>query len=129
MRSTSVMPPIQGTCPASGKLGFHRGVLHNGTSVDPLERLYTAVSYNFGGAQRYITSIATAIQAFIDREYPDVGSEGLTVVPDLQSPQGDIKWADLSKHCVVERHGGLVQSKFFHITYTTIPRPPGSNLP
>ena len=99
----------QGGCPASGKLGFQSGVLHTNNSLDPLERLSAGSSYTFGGVQRYITSIATAIQAFTDREYPDVGGRGLKIVPDLPSPQDGITWEDLSKHCVEERHGGLVQ--------------------
>ena len=99
----------QGRCPGAGTLGFQSGVLHANTSVDPLESLSAGSTYSFGGVQRYITSIATAIQAFVDREYPDVGGEGLTIVPHLPTPQDGITWDDLSKHCVAERHGGLVQ--------------------
>ena len=80
--------------------------------MDPLERLFPGSTYTFGGSQRYTTSIATAIQAFTDREYPDVGGKGLKIVPDLPRPQDGITWEDLSKHCVTERHGGLVQGKF-----------------
>ena len=53
--------------------------------------------------------MATAIQAFTNREYPAVGGKGLTIVPDLPNPQTQITWEDLSKHCASERHGGLVQ--------------------
>ena len=105
----------QGGCPAAGKLGFQSGVLHANTSVDPLERLSAGSTYSFGGVQRYITSIATAIQAFVDREYPDVGGEGLTIVPHLPTPQDGITWDDLSKHCVAEKHGGLVQGPYLII--------------
>ena len=101
----------QGGCPGVGKLGFQSGVLHANTSLDPLERLSAGSTYTLGGVQRYITSIATAIQAFIDREYPDVGRKGLTIVPELPSPQDGITWDDLSKHCVAQRHGGLVQGQ------------------
>ena len=80
--------------------------------MDPLERLFPGSTYTFGGSQRYTTSIAKAIQAFTDREYPDVGGKGLKIVPDLPRPQDGITWEDLSKHCVTERHGGLVQGKF-----------------
>ena len=93
-----------------GKLGYQSGVLH-ASGVDPLERLFGDSTYTFGGVQRYITSIATAIQAFTDREYPDVGGKGLAIVRDLPSPQDGITWEDLSKHCIEERHGGLVQGQ------------------
>ena len=104
--------PIQGDSPRAGKLAFQSGVLHDAnTSVDPLERLFPGSTYTFGGSQRYTTSIATAIQAFTDREYPDVGGKGLKIVPDLPRPQDGITWEDLSKHCVAEKHGGLVQGR------------------
>ena len=109
MQLPLMSPTYQGGCPGAGKLGFQSGALHANTSVDPLERLFAGSTYSFGGVQRYITSIATAIQAFVDREYPDVGGEGLTIVPHLPTPQDGITWDDLSKHCVAERHGGLVQ--------------------
>ena len=103
----------QGDCPGAGILGFQSGVLHDAnTSVDPLERLFPGSTYTFGGSQRFTTSIGKAIQAFTDREYPDVGGKGLKIVPDLPRPQDGITWEDLSKHCVTERHGGLVQGKF-----------------
>ena len=104
-------PTYQGGCPAAGKLGFQSGALHtNIWSLDPLERLFAGSTYTFGGVQRYITSMATAIQAFTDREYPNVGEKGLKIVPDLPSPHDRITWDDLSKHCVAERHGALLQS-------------------
>ena len=79
--------------------------------MDPLERLFPGSTYTFGGSQRYTTSIGTAIQAFTDREYPDVGGKGLKIVPDLPRPQDGITWEDVSKHCVGEasRHGAFVQ--------------------
>ena len=79
--------------------------------MDPLERLFPGSTYTFGGSQRYTTSIGTAIQAFTDREYPDVGGKGLKIVPDLPRPQDGITWEDMSKHCFAEKHGGLVQGK------------------
>ena len=78
--------------------------------MDPLERIFTESTYTFGGVQRYKDSIEKAIQAFIDREYPDVGGRGLKVVPDLPRPRDDITWEDVSKHWIAERHGGLLQS-------------------
>ena len=60
--------------------------------------------------------MATAIQAFTDREYPDVGGEILTIVPDLPSPQDGITWEDVSKHCVPDRRGGLVQGNCLYDT-------------
>ena len=107
-----ISPNYQGDCPGAGILGFQSGVLHDAdTSVDPLERLFPGSTYTFSGSQRFTTSIATAIQAFTDREYPDVGGKGLKIVPDLPRPQDGITWEDVSKHCVGEasRHGGLVQ--------------------
>lgn len=101
----------QGDCPGAGILGFLPGVLHNAiVCVDPLERLFDKSTYTFGGVQRYKDSIEKAIQAFIDREYPDVGGRGLKVVPDLPRPRDDITWEDVSKHWIAERHGGLLQS-------------------
>ena len=104
----------QGGCPGAGKLGVQSGVLHANTSLDPLERLSAGSTYTFGGVQRYITSIATAIQAFTDREYPDVGGKGLKIVPDLPSPQDGITWEELSKHCIGMKHGGLVQGTQYY---------------
>ena len=112
-------PTYQGGCPGAGKLGFQSGALHtNIWSLDPLERLFAGSTYTFGGVQRYITSMATAIQAFTDREYPDVGGEGLTIVPDLPSPQDGITWGDLSKHCVEEKLGALVRGQCLKIHIT-----------
>ena len=108
---------FQGDCPGRGRLGFQSGVLHDANNnVDPLERLFAGSTYTFGGVQRYKTSIATAIQAFTDREHPDIGGKGLKVVPDLLSPQDGITWEDVSKHWVAERHGALVygQCHYFH---------------
>ena len=107
-----ISPNYQGECPGAGKLGSQPGVLHDAnTSVDPLERLSPGSTYTFGGSQRYTTSIGTAIQAFTDREYPDVGGKGLTIVPDLPRPQDGITWEDVSKHWVgdASRHGVFVQ--------------------
>ena len=101
----------QGGCPGAGILGFLSGVLHDAkTRVDPLERLFDRSTYTFGGVQRFKDSIENAIQAFIDREYPDVGGRGLKIVPDLSRPRDGITWEDLSKYCIAEKHGGLLQS-------------------
>ena len=105
-------PTHQGDCPGAGTLGFQSGVLHDANNnLDPLERLSAGSTYTFGGAQRFITSIDSAIQVFTDREYPDVGGEGLTIVPHLPTPQDGITWEDLSKHCVADKLGGLVQGQ------------------
>jgi len=98
-----------GGCPGDGILGHQRGVLHQTISLDPLERLFAGSTYTFGGAQRYINCLTTAIMAFIGREYPDVGGKGLLMVPHLPSPQEGITWDDLTKHFVAQRHGGLIQ--------------------
>ena len=114
-------PTYQGGCPGAGKLGFQSGALHANTSLDPLERLFAGSTYSFGGVQRYITSMATAVKVFIDREYPDVGGSGLKIVPDIPSPQGGINWDTLSKHCVAERHGALVQGQCLMIVLNPSP--------
>ena len=102
----------QGGCPGAGKLGFLSGALHANTSLDPLERLSGESTYSFGGVQRYITSMATAIQAFTDREYQDVGGRGLKTVPFLPSPQDGITWEDLSKDYLIDNpKGGLVEGQ------------------
>ena len=102
---------FQGGCPGDGILGHQRGVLHQTISLDPLERLFAGSTYTFGGAQRYINCLTTAIKAFIGREYPDVGGKGLLMVPHLPSPQEGITWDDLTKHFVAQRHGGLIQGQ------------------
>ena len=109
MQSPQMSPTSQGGCPGEDKLGFQSGALHANSSLDPLERLSAGSTYTFGGVHRYITSFAKAINAFIDREYPDVGGKGLRIVPDLPSPKEGITCEDLSKHCIAERHGALVQ--------------------
>ena len=118
MQSPHISSTFQGGCPGAGKLGFQSGVLHANTSLDPLERLAAGSTYTFGGVQRYITSMATAIQAFTDREYPNVGGEGLMIVPDLPRPQDGITWEDLSKHCVEEKLGALVRGQCLKIHIT-----------
>ena len=99
---------FQGGCPGDGILGHQRGVLHQ-TIKDPLERLFAGSTYTFGGAQRYINCLTTAIKAFIGREYPGVGGKGLLMVPHLPRPQEGITWDDLTKHFVKERIGGVIQ--------------------
>ena len=61
-----------------------------------------------GGAARYITSLSTAIKAFIDRYYPRAGKKGLLVVPELPSTTEGITWEEVTRHMVQERHGGLL---------------------
>ena len=61
-----------------------------------------------GGAARYITSLSTAIKAFIDRYYPRAGKKGLLVVPELPSTTEDITLEKVTRHMVHERHGGLL---------------------
>ena len=82
---------IQGECPGAGKLGPQVGVLHNNTSLDPLERAFNGNNFALGGAQ-LIKSVSVAIKEFTDREYPDVGGTGLKIKPDLPSPQEGITW-------------------------------------
>ena len=102
----------QGACPGNGTLGRHRGVLHQTTSLDPLERLaFAGSTFSFGGVHRYIKRLSTAIKAFMDREYPDFSGKGLTIVPHVPSPQEGITWDDLTKHFVSERIGGLIQGQ------------------
>ena len=83
------------------------------TNEDPLERMLKGSTYTFGGASRYINSLETAIDAFIHREYPYLenanGQQGLRIVPSLPDADADITWEELSKHCISERHGGLLQ--------------------
>ena len=83
------------------------------TNEDPLERMLKGSTYTIGGASRYINSLETAIDAFIHREYPYLehvmGQRGLRIVPSLPSAGPDITWEELSKHCISERHGGLLQ--------------------
>ena len=102
--------PCQENCPGVGKLGLYPGALHGGTASDPLETLFAGSSYTLGGAQRYITSLSKAINGFMQREYPDFGP-GLTIIPNLPSPQANISWEDLSKHFISCRHGALVPGK------------------
>ena len=49
-----------------------------------------------------------AIRSFIDREYPTVGQQGLTIVPSFPSVEGDITWEDVSLHCIKEKQGGII---------------------
>ena len=98
---------IQGICPGAGRLGPQVGVLHNNISLDPLERAFNGSSFALGGAQ-LIKSLSVAIKDFTDREYPDVGGEGLKIKPDLPSPQEGITWEDLSRYCITQTQGGLV---------------------
>ena len=101
-------PPPQAQCPGCGVLGPQPGVLHCGTTTDPLERLLGNSTYSMGGAARYITSLSTAIKAFIDRYYPRAGKKGLLVVPELPSTTEDITWEMVTRHMVHERYGGLL---------------------
>ena len=108
-------------CPGDGRLGPQPSAFHR-TSEDPLERMLKGSTYTFGGASRYIKSLETAIDAFIHREYPYLvnvmGQRGLKIVPSLPSADTDITWEELSKHCISERHGGLLQG---NLTYGSPP--------
>ena len=92
------------------------------TNEDPLERMLKGSTYTVGGASRYINSLGTAIAAFIHREYPYLdhvmGQRGLRIVPSLPSAGTGITWEELSKHCISERHGGLLQGS---LTYGSPP--------
>ena len=89
-------------------LGPQAGALHLGTTIDPLERLLGGSTYTLGGAARYITSLSTAITAFIKRAYPTAGGKGLLVVPGLPSTTEDITWDEVTRHSIHQRHGGLL---------------------
>ena len=103
---------FQGVCPGDGVLGPQPNAFYK-TNEDPLERMLKGSTYTVGGASRYINSLETAIDAFIHREYPYLdhvmGQRGLRIVPSLPSAGPDITWEELSKHCISERHGGLLQ--------------------
>ena len=103
---------FQGVCPGDGVLGPQPSAFHT-TNEDPLERMLRGSTSTFGCASRYINSLETAIDAFIHREYPYLqnvsGQQGLQIVPALPSADTDITWDESSKHCVSERHGGLLQ--------------------
>ena len=103
---------FQGVCPGDGVLGPQPSAFYK-TNEDPLERMLRGSTFTFGGASRYINSLETAIDAFIHREYPylqDVSKQqGLAIVPSLPSADTDITWEELSKHCISQRHGGLLQ--------------------
>ena len=89
-------------------LGPQAGALHLGNTIDPLERLLGTSTYTLGGAARYITSLSTAIKAFIKRAYPTAGGKGLLVVPGLPSTTEDITWDEVTRHSIHQRHGGLL---------------------
>ena len=102
----------QGVCPGDGVLGPQPSAFYK-TNEDPLERMLNGSTYTFGGASRYINSLEKAMDAFIHREYPYLkrvrGQRGLAIVPSLPSADTDITWEELSKHCISQRHGGLLQ--------------------
>lgn len=89
-------------------LGPQAGVLHLGTTADPLERLLGSSTYSMGGASRYLSSLSSAIKSFIERAYPRAGEKGLLVVPVLPSTTEDITWEEVTMHLVQERLGGLL---------------------
>ena len=106
-----VTPLPQARCPGAGVLGPQSGALHQGTTTNPLERLLATSTYNLGGAARYITSLSTAITAFIKRAYPTAGDKGLLVVPGLPSTTDDITWDEVTRHSIHQRHGGLLKGR------------------
>ena len=55
---------------------------------------------HMGGATRWIRAARDAIAAFVDREYPDLGEERITIVPDLGIEPN-------SRH-LISSQGGLV---------------------
>ena len=93
-------------------LGVQSGCLFQGSGQDPLERLLAGSTYTNGGSARYIHSLKLAIDAFIDREHPDVGETGLKVVPSLPNGQEGISLEELSLHCIKERLGGGISGEF-----------------
>ena len=60
-----------------------RSSLTNCGGDDPLTRAWS--SSNMGGVSRWVRGVQDAIQAFVDREYPNniLGREKLTIIPDL----------------------------------------------
>ena len=110
--STQVRIPFQGKCPGGKVLGVQSGCLFQGSGQDPLKRLLAGSTYTNGGSARYIHSLKLAIDAFIDREHPDVGETGLKVVPSLPNGQEGISLEELSLHCIKERLGGVISGEF-----------------
>ena len=110
---------FQGLCPGDGVLGPQTNALHSSTE-DPLTRVLRGSTYTFGGVSRYNSSLKKAIDSFIHREYPyleDVEKQqGLRIVPGLPNADTDITWEELTKHCISERHGGLIQGNFTSIS-------------
>ena len=109
-RMSQPVTPIcsQARCPGAGVLGPQAGALYLGNTTDPLEQLFGTSTYTLGGAARYITSLSTAITAFIQRAYPTAGDKGLLVVPSLPSTTDDITWDEVTRHSIHQRHGGLL---------------------
>ena len=58
---------------------------------------------HMGGATRWIRAAGDPIAAFVDREYPDLGEERITIVPDLGIEPN-------SRHLISNqgRQGGLI---------------------
>ena len=84
------------------------------TSKDPLERTLRGSTFTMG-ADRYTKSLDNAIDAFVHREYPylvdPTKQQGLQIVPSLPTADGDISVEELTRHCISERLGGLLEGK------------------
>ena len=85
------------------------------TSEDPLERTLRGSTYTMG-ADRYTKSLDNAIDAFVHREYPYLANptkqQGLQIVPSLPTADGDISVEELTRHCISERLGGLLEGQW-----------------
>ena len=93
-------------CPGSGVLG--RSPVHTpATSTEPLAGAWAGATTHLGGADRWMRAVGDAIAAFVDREYPDLGDERITIVPDLGMEPN-------SKHLISHqgRQGGLASQDF-----------------
>ena len=85
------------------------------TSKDPLERTLRGSTFTMG-ADRYTKSLDNAIDAFVHREYPylvdPTKQQGLQIVPSLPTADGDISVEELTRHCISERLGGLLEGQW-----------------
>jgi 2C-methyl-D-erythritol 2,4-cyclodiphosphate synthase len=100
-------------CPGDGFLGYQPGSLHSPTQ-DPLFRCLNVntTTCNLGGAAAVHTKIESAMHAFIDQSYPNLGNKDiLTVVPDLPEQETGMTMADMMRnmHSSMGRHGGLLE--------------------
>ena len=67
------------------------------------------------GADRFTKSLDNAIDAFVHREYPylvdPTKQQVQQIVPSLPTADGDISLEELTRHCISERLGGLLEGK------------------